>query len=925
MVQANSGSIRSVRIEDEMRTAYLDYAMSVIVARALPDVRDGLKPVHRRILYAMQGMGLRPGASYKKCAAVVGEVLGKYHPHGDAPVYDALVRMAQDFSMRHMLIDGQGNFGSVDDDPPAAMRYTEARLAQIADQLLTDIDRDTVDFVDNYDGSQREPTVLPSRIPLLMVNGTSGIAVGMATNIPPHNLRELCDAVIYLADHPDATADELINFVKGPDFPTAGIIMGREGIQQAYHTGHGRIMVRSRAVIEDAERGGDRQRIVVTELPYQVNKAALVATIALLSKEKKLDGVSEVRDESDREGLRVVIELSRGAAPWVVLNNLYKHTSMQSAFHVNMVGLVDGQPRVLTLKSSLQHFIEFRRTVVRRRAEYDLTRARERVHILEGLRIALENLDAVIALIRASDDVDAARTGLMTQFGLTETQAQAILEMQLRRLAALERERIESEYQELQTRIAGLEELLGDPTMVLTVVKEETAELRKAYGNDRRTELTDDELRDTTDEELISHADAVVTLSDRGYIKRLPIELYRLQKRGGKGVRGQETREGDAIQHLVVADTHDWLLFFTDRGRVYRERVFRVAQDATRQTRGTPIQNLIAMNPAEETVTAVVAISDLTVDKYIVMATRKGEVKRMTLVQFSNIRSNGLAAFDLEKGDHLLGARLADPGMTIIIVTRNGKAVHFAMDDLRVRATRSAGGVRGIRLMGDDAVVSMDVAIPGAQLLVLTARGYGKRTVVDHFRTTGRGVQGVIALKISDKTGPIAAAVITGPEVEEVMVGSAKAMVYRTAIKEIRTLGRNTQGVQVMTKLQSHDQVISMSAFKEGVWTEESQPTQLTPPPANGTASATSNDASAPEASDEAEDVDDPDESDVDDAEEALDEADMDDAEADEAEPSAPSEAGQMSLGLPEDNAAATDDSSPDDDEPNPKPKRKQK
>ena len=818
MVLAGPGNIRVVHIEEEMRTAYLDYAMSVIVSRALPDVRDGMKPVQRRILYAMQGMGLRPGASHKKCAAVVGEVLGKYHPHGDAPVYDALVRMAQDFSLRHPLVDGQGNFGSVDDDPPAAMRYTEARLARIAEQMLVDIDRETVDFVDNYDGSHREPTVLPARLPNLLANGASGIAVGMATNIPPHNLRELCDAITYLVDHADATADDLIKFVQGPDFPTAGIIMGREGIEQAYHTGHGKIVVRGRAVIEDMERGADRERIVITELPYQVNKATMVAKIATLSKDKKIDGISEVRDESDREGMRVVVELQRGTMAAQVLNNLYKHTALQSAFHANMVALVDGQPRVLSLKPALQHFIDFRRTVIRRRAEYDLSRARDRAHVLEGLRVALENLDAVIELIRGSKDADDARTGLMQQFGLTDVQAQAVLEMQLRRLAALERERIENEFQELQKTVAQLEGLLADPTRVLAVVKEEAAEPRKTFGEKRRTEISDEEARDYSMEELVAPGDAVVTLSDRGYLKRLPIEAYRLQRRGGKGVRGQATREGDAIQQLVVCGTHDWLLFFTDHGRVYRERVFNIGQDATRQTRGTPIQNLIAINASEETVTAVVAISDLTVDQYIVMATRKGEIKRMALSQFANIRSNGLAAFDLEKGDLLLGARLADPGMTVIMVTRNGKAVHFALDEVRVRATRSAGGVRGIRLIDDDELIGMDVATPGAQLLVLTERGYGKRTLVDHFRTTGRGVQGVIALKISDKSGPLAAAVVTGPDVEEIMVGSAKAMVYRTAIKEIRTLGRNTQGVQVMTKLAPGDQVISMSAFKERSW-----------------------------------------------------------------------------------------------------------
>ncbi|MCH7607110.1 MAG: DNA gyrase subunit A [Chloroflexi bacterium] len=835
MVEASVDRIRPVRIEDEMRTAYLDYAMSVIVARALPDVRDGMKPVQRRILYAMHGMGLRPGSSHKKCAAVVGEVLGKYHPHGDAPVYDALVRMAQDFSMRHPLVDGQGNFGSVDDDPPAAMRYTEARLARIAEAMLTDIDRETVDFRDNYDGSQREPSVLPARLPNLLANGASGIAVGMATNIPPHNLNELCDAITYLIDHADATVDELMQFVKGPDFPTAGIIMGTEGIEQAYHTGHGRVVVRGRTSIEDVERGG-HQRIVISELPFQVNKATMVAKIATLMKEKKIEGISEIRDESDRDGMRVVVELQRNTMPEQVLNNLYKHTTLQNAFHVNMVALVDGQPRVLSLKPALQHFIDFRRTVVRRRAEYDLTRARERAHVLEGLRVALENLDAVIALIRASKDAEAARNGLMERFGLTEVQAQAILEMQLRRLAALERERIENEYQELTKTIGGLEGLLADPAEVLEVIKTETAELRKTFGQGRRTKISAEEARDYSMEELVARGDAVVTLSDRGYLKRLPIEAYRLQHRGGKGVRGQQTREGDAIQQLIVCETHDWLLFFTDRGRVYRERVFNIGEDLTRQTRGTPLQNLIAINAAEESVTAIVAISDLTVDQYIFMATRKGAVKRMALSQFANIRRNGLAAFDLKKGDALLGARLADPDNTVIMVTRNGKAVHFELDEVRVRATRSAGGVRGIRLLDKDEVIGMDVATPGAQLLVLTERGYGKRTLVDHFRTTGRGVQGVIALKIMDKTGPLAAAVVTAEDVEEIMVGSAKAMVYRTSIKEIRTLGRNTQGVQVMNKLAPDDQVISMSAFKERSWEEEEAPEP--PKPAAGKTAA---------------------------------------------------------------------------------------
>jgi len=849
-----------------MRSAYLDYAMSVIVARALPDVRDGLKPVHRRILYAMQGMGLRPGSSYKKSAAVVGEVLGKYHPHGDSPVYDALVRMAQNFSMRHTLVDGQGNFGSVDDDPPAAMRYTEARLAPISEQLLQDIDRDTIDFVDNYDGSQREPTVLPARVPNLLVNGASGIAVGMATNIPPHNLREVCDALDYLVDNPEATPEELMQFVQGPDFPTAATIMGREGIQQAYQTGHGRIMVRAKATVEDMEKGA-RQRIVVTELPYQVNKAALVEKIATLTKEKKIDGISEVRDESDREGMRMVVELQRNAAAGVVLNNLYQHTSMQNAFHVNMVALVDGQPRVLNLRSALNRFLDFRKEVIRRRAEYDLNRARERAHILEGLRVALENLDEVIALIRASADTEEARNGLMQQFGLTEAQAQAILEMQLRRLAALERERIENEYQELMKRIDELQALLSNPAKVLAVVKAETAELRKTFGNARRTEISDEEARDQSQEELTPHADVVITLSDRGYIKRLPIGLYRLQKRGGKGVRGQERREGDAVQQLVVADTHDYLLFFTDKGRVYRKRVFEVGEDSSRQTRGTPIQNLIeAINPNEETVTAVVAIPEPLADLYIFMATRKGKVKKMHLDKFQHIRRVGLAAFDLEKDDSLLTARLAEEGMNAVLISRKGKGVQFSLDAVTERQGRSTGGVGGMRLLEDDEVVAMEVVTPDARILIMSELGYGKRTAVETFRTTGRNTQGVIAMKITEKTGPIAGAVITGSDDEEIIVGSRNAMVYRTSLADIRTLGRITQGVKVMTKLAEDDVVISMSAFRERTWEDferlpKVQPKKVRAASTNGHASAATFDDAAAEADadapagDEAEDA----------------------------------------------------------------------
>ncbi len=833
------GRIRPVRIEEEMRGAYLDYAMSVIVSRALPDVRDGLKPVQRRILYAMHEMGLRPNSSYKKSAGVVGEVLGKYHPHGDSPVYDALVRMAQDFSMRHPLIDGQGNFGSVDDDPPAAMRYTEARLASITEHMLTDLDRNTVDFLDNYDGSAQEPTVLPAMLPNLLLNGAGGIAVGMATNIAPHNLHELSDAIVHLVDYPDATIDDLMAFVRGPDFPTAGIIMGREGISHAFHTGRGRIVIRARAEVEPMERG-DRSRIVVTELPYQVNKATLVERIAMLVKDKKLDGVTDVRDESGREGLRVVVELARGMHPDRVLNNLFKHTQMQHAFHVNMLALVDGQPRVLTLRSALTHYIDFRRIVIQRRAEYDLARARARAHILEGLRIALEHIDEIIQLIRGSDDVETARNGLIERYGLSETQAQAILDMQLRRLAALERQRIEDEWNDLQARIADLEGLLGDPRRVMGVIRDETIKSKESAGNARRTEVWDQEATDFSMEELTPHADMAITLSDRGYLKRLPIDAYRLQRRGGKGVRGQETREGDAVQQLVVADTHHWLYFFTNTGRVYRERIFSLPLDGSRQSRGIPVQNIIDIKPSER-VTAIVDIPDPKENKSIIMATRKGKVKRMHLDKFVNIRTNGLSAMNLDKDDTLLFARLADDDMSVIMVTREGKGVQFPImkegkepgsteEVLRERKGRGASGVRGIRLEGDDEVVGMDVARPQDRLLLLTVKGYGKRTDVDKFRVTGRDAKGVIAQSITDKTGPIAAAVVVGPDIEEVIVGSAKAMVYRTRIMEIRTIGRTTQGSKVMTKLSDDDLVISMSAFKTGDWDEDVETPTLAAP-----------------------------------------------------------------------------------------------
>ncbi|MCZ6615507.1 MAG: DNA gyrase subunit A, partial [Chloroflexi bacterium] len=735
-----TGTVRPVKIEDEMRSSYLDYAMSVIVSRALPDVRDGLKPVHRRILFAMDEMGMRPGSPYKKSARIVGEVLGKYHPHGDAPVYDAMVRLAQDFSMRYPLIDGQGNFGSVDDDPPAAMRYTEARLARVAEEVLADLDRDTVEFTANFDGSLNEPTVLPARLPNLLLNGSSGIAVGMATNIPPHNLVEVCDAVSHLIAHPEAGVDELMEFVRGPDFPTAAIMLGQEGIREAYEHGRGRAVVRAKTETEEMGTSG-RWQIVVTELPYQVNKAALVEKIAHLAKEKKIEGISDIRDESDRHGMRMVLELRRDAQVQRVLNNLFKHTAMQSTFYMNMLALVDGQPRVLSLKAILQHYIDFRIEVIRRRAEYDIRKAQARVHILEGLRTALHNLDAVIQLIRAAADADAARQGLMEQFGLDQEQAQAILDMQLRRIASLERRKIEQEYTELTKTIADLKTLLADPAKMLSTVREETEAIKEKYGDARRTAIVDESPTDFTKEELIPHQEMVVTLSQRGYIKCIPTTTYRLQHRGGKGVRGQATREGDGLSLILVADNHDLLLFFTDRGRVYAIKGYELPPDTSRATRGMPIVNVLQLKP-DEMVKTIMAVPSLQEPKDLLLATRMGEIKRMALIALANIRVNGLNAMDMEPGDELVSVRLGTEAEDVIMVSGQGMSIRFPATQVR-RSSRASGGVRGMRLRDEDTMVAMDVVVPAGQLLVISQRGYGKPTSLDRYRLQSRGGYGL--------------------------------------------------------------------------------------------------------------------------------------------------------------------------------------
>ena len=787
------GFVRPMQLEEEMRSSYLDYAMSVIVSRALPDVRDGLKPVQRRILYAMSELGMRPNTAYKKSARLVGEVLGKYHPHADTAVYDAMVRMAQPFSMSVPLVDGQGNFGSVDNDPPAAMRYTEVKLTTAALEMLSNLDEDTVDFIDNFDGTLREPVVLPARLPNLLVNGASGIAVGMATNIPPHNPVEICGGIIRLINKPEATVEELMRHVNGPDFPTGATIMGQDGVKSAYTTGRGQIVVRATAEIQQPKRSG-RMQIVVTELPYQVNKAALIEKIAGLAKSKRIDGISEIRDESDRRGMRIVMELRPGAQGLVILNNLYKFTPMQSTFSANVLALVDGTPRLVTLKQALQHYIDFRHQVITRRSEYELRRARERSHILEGLRVALFNLDAVIALIRGAKDVEVARNGLMTNFDLDQPQAQAILDMQLRRIAALERERIENEYKELQKTIGGLEELLADPEKVLEEVKKETQALRKKVAIPRRTAISG-EVEDFSREELEAHEQVVITLSKGGYIKRIPASTYRNQHRGGKGVSGMNIRDQDPVRQILVCDTHDILLFFTNRGRVLSLKSYELRADSSRNTRGVPIVNVIPLSETEK-VNALVGVPSLREEnRYLVMTTRKGSVKRVALDEVSKIRRSGLIIMFLKGDDELVTAHLAREDDDVIMVTEQGMSIRFPVAAVTARH-RAAGGVRGMSLGSKDRIVSMDMVIPDSKLLVISKKGFGKLTDLNRYRRQGRGGSGIKTLNITKKTGAVAAAEVIADS-DEVYVVSQKAQVIRTSLSEIRSTGRATQGVTI--------------------------------------------------------------------------------------------------------------------------------
>jgi len=779
-------------IEDEMKESFLDYSMSVIVQRALPDVRDGLKPVHRRILYAMHELGLVPGRPYKKSATVVGDVLGKYHPHGDIAVYDALVRMVQDFSLRYPLVDGQGNFGSVDGDPAAAYRYTEARLTRVAMTMLEDIDKNTVDFIPNFDDRLQEPTVLPAKLPNLIVNGAAGIAVGMATNIPPHNLAETVEALTHLVDHPDAGVKDLRKFIKGPDFPTGAIIYGRDGIKECYEKGRGRLTIRARAVIEEKESTGKHQ-IVVAEIPYQVNKSNLIAQIAELVNAKKLEGISDLRDESDREGMRIVIELKRDAVPAVVLNQLYKHTQMQTTFGAIMLALVDGAPKEMNLKELLEHFIEHRHTVIVRRTEFELKRAQDREHILEGLKIAVDNIDEVVKIIRKSKDTPTADASLRKRFKLSEKQSAEILNMRLARLTALEITKLEDELKEVRKFIKECKEILASKPRRMKILKEELTEVAAGFGDQRRTEIVADQ-GEFSIEDLIAEEDMVITVSHAGYIKRLPVSAYRRQRRGGKGVISAHTKEDDWVEHLFIASTHDYVMFFTQQGQCYWLKVHEIGQ-AARAARGKPIISCVAMKP-DERLAALVPVREFSEDQYLLFATKNGVVKKTRLSEFGNPRSVGIRAINIEKGDELIDVQVTDGRNDIVLATRHGMSIRFHEKDVRDMG-RTTTGVKGIELDKKDHVIDMVVVRRKATLLTVTEKGMGKRSELDEYRVQHRGGRGIITLKRADKTGDIVALKEVLPE-DELMMITKKGIMIRVPVEGIRISGRNTQGVKVM-------------------------------------------------------------------------------------------------------------------------------
>ncbi len=808
MAENKESQIQEVNISQEMRSSFLDYAMSVIVSRALPDVRDGLKPVHRRILYAMHDLGMTPDKPHKKSARIVGDVIGKYHPHGDSAVYETMVRMAQDFNYRYMLVDGHGNFGSVDGDAAAAMRYTEARMSKISMELLRDINKDTIDYQDNYDGSEKEPVVLPSRFPHLLVNGASGIAVGMATNIPPHQIGEVIDGVLALSKNPDITIGELMEIIPGPDFPTAGQIMGKSGIRKAYETGRGSITLRAKVEIEERENG--KQAIIVTEIPYQVNKAKLIEKIAELVREKKIDGISDLRDESDRKGMRIVIEVRRDANVNVLLNNLYKQTALQTSFGINMLALVDGEPKVLNLKQILEHYLDHQKVVIRRRTAFELRKAEARAHILEGLRIALDHIDEVINLIRSSKTTDIAREGLMEKFSLTEKQAQAILDMRLQRLTGLEREKIEEEYNELIKLIEELKGILASEEKVLDIIREELEEIKERFNDERRTEIIATGLESFEDEDLIPKENIVITLTHKGYIKRLPVSTYRSQKRGGRGIQGMGTNADDFVEHLLTTCTHDTILFFTNKGKVYRAKGYEIPEYG-RTAKGLPIINLLEIDQ-DEWINAIIPVPGFVDDWFLFFATKEGICKRSPLSQFSNIRNSGLIALHLREGDELISVHLTDGTKDIVIGTKNGMLIRFHEQDVRSMG-RTATGVKGITLEKNDEVVGMEVLDPGVDVLVVTENGYGKRTHESEYRIQTRGGKGLKTCNITPKNGSVVSVKAVRGD-EDLMIITGNGVLIRMDVNDISSMGRNTVGVKLI-KLDENEHVSTVALVEK--------------------------------------------------------------------------------------------------------------
>jgi DNA gyrase subunit A len=792
MAETPNSRIKEINISQEMRTSFLDYAMSVIVSRALPDVRDGLKPVHRRILYAMNDLGMTADKAHKKSARIVGEVIGKYHPHGDSAVYETMVRMAQDFNYRYMLVDGHGNFGSVDGDSAAAMRYTEARMSKISMELIRDINKDTIDYRDNYDGSEREPIVLPARFPSLLVNGSSGIAVGMATNIPPHQLGEVIDGLLALSKDSEITIQELMDYIPGPDFPTAGMIVGRSGIRRAYETGRGSITMRARVDIQQKANG--KETIIVNEIPYQVNKAKLIERIADLVRDKKIDGITDLRDESDRNGMRIVIEVRRDANAEVLMNNLYKQTALQSSFGINLLALVDGQPKVLNLKQCLKYYLDHQQVVIRRRTEFELRKAEARAHILEGLRIALDHIDEIIALIRGSETTDIARAGLMEQFTLSEKQAQAILDMRLQRLTGLERDKIENEYQDLVKLIGELKAILADEEKVLEIIRQELEEIKERFNDKRRTEIVSGGIEQIEDEDLIPRENIIVSLTHNGYIKRLPVSTYRSQKRGGRGIQGMGTNENDFVEHLLTTSTHDTILFFTNKGKAYRAKGYEIPE-LSRTAKGIPIINLLGIDQDEE-INAMIRIEEFVDDWYLFFTTRQGISKRTPVSDYANIRTNGLIAINLRENDELISVRLTDGTKNMIIGTKKGLLIRFPELDVRSMG-RTATGVKGINLTSEDEVVGMEILEENDAVLVVTRNGFGKRTPAGEYRVQTRGGKGLKTCNITEKNGELVAVKsVTGEE--DIMLITAHGVMIRMDVKDISTTGRNTQGVKLI-------------------------------------------------------------------------------------------------------------------------------